>query len=137
MRREKRGRLNLLLIQQAYLVKKLQMGNIQKLKELKEVQLQINAWYQEESQKVKIQSKMDEINKSEKVTVYHHDLHSKYIKKSSILTLSTEEDGILEGHEACANYLEKNVEKILSGPANLDINSQRVLLNETQQVFTT
>ena len=50
--REKRGILNLLLIRQAYLVKKIQRGNFQNLSELKYVQAEIQIWYIKESEKI-------------------------------------------------------------------------------------
>ena len=58
--------LNLLLIRQAYLTRKLQLGFTNKLGELKEVHLLIEAWYQEESQKVQYQSRVDEFQQNEK-----------------------------------------------------------------------
>ena len=51
---ERRGKLNLLLIRQAYLVKKLHLGLFDKMKELKEVHARINDWYTEESEKIKL-----------------------------------------------------------------------------------
>ena len=67
LNREKRGELNLLLIRQAYLARKLQLGDFGKLGELRGVQLEIEHWYQLESEKVIIQSKSDEVSANEKV----------------------------------------------------------------------
>ena len=53
--KEKRGSLNLLLIRQAYLVKKLHAGSLDKIKEHKIVQDKINVCYHEENKKVQIQ----------------------------------------------------------------------------------
>ena len=58
--------LNLLLIRQAYLTRKLQQGLTSKLGELKEVHLLIEAWYQKESEKVQHQSRVQEIQNNEK-----------------------------------------------------------------------
>ena len=55
----------------------------------------------------------------EKVRIFHHDLHKKLIKRSSILKLQTSE-GELLGHDACAKYLEKSVAKLLLDPVTLD-----------------
>ena len=85
---ERRGLLNLLLVRQAYLVRKLHMGCYDKLKEHKIVQNEIQNWYQQENHKIKIQSKMEDIVEDEKVNIYHHELHRKFMKKSSILTLT-------------------------------------------------
>ena len=127
--------LNLLLIRQAYLTRKLQSGMSNKLGELKEVHILIEAWYQKESQKVQYQSRVDEFQQNEKTTLYHHELLKKTIKKSSILKLETD-TGTLEGHEACANYLEKTVEDLLLHPADLDKVAQETLLKEVKVVFT-
>jgi hypothetical protein len=72
---EKRGILNLLLIRQAYLVKKIQTGHSQKLSELKFVQAEIQNWYCQESEKIKLQGKVEEIHETENVRIYHHELH--------------------------------------------------------------
>ena len=108
MKRERRGKLNLLLVRQAYLVKKLQMGLLDKIKEHHQVKLQINAWYEEENRKVKVQSRVKEVNTSEKVSIFHHELHQKHIKRSAILKLTTE-NRTLTGHSECSEYLEENV----------------------------
>ena len=81
LKRENRGKLNLLLIRQAFLVKKIHGGCLDRIREHKEVQMRINAWYEEENRKVKLQSRIDDTNNSEKVTIFHHDLHQKIIKK--------------------------------------------------------
>ena len=127
--------LNLLLIRQAYLTKKLQQGFNNKLGELKEVHLLIEAWYQKESEKVQHQSRIEEFQNNEKTTLYHHELLKKIIKKTSILRLQTE-NGLLEGHDACAKFLEKTVEDLLLHPAELDEMAQETLLKEVQVVFT-
>ena len=72
IKKEKRGELNLLLLQQAYLTKKLQAGELGRLGELKEVQALVQSWYQEESRKVVLQSRVDDVEQSEKVRIFHH-----------------------------------------------------------------
>ena len=135
MNMERSGQLNLLFLKQAYLVIKLQRGDINTLAKLKLVQAEIQVWYEEESEKIKIQSRTDEIETSEKVRIYHHELHAKHIKRSSILKLKTEK-GLLEGHTACVQYLEQAVGKLLLHPANLDVDAQDALLKEVRPVFT-
>ena len=127
--------LNLLLIRQAYLTRKLQQGHSNRLGELKEVHLLIEAWYLKESEKVQHQSRLEEFQRDEKTTLYHHELLKKVIKKSSIVKLKTD-NGMLEGHGPCAKYLEKTVEDLLLNPALLDEGAQDVLLNEVGVVFT-
>ena len=55
--------------------------------------------------------------------------------KRLVLKLKTE-IGTLEGHHACANYLEKAVGDLLLHPAALDSAAQDALLKEVQPVFT-
>ena len=43
---------------------------------------------------------------------------------------------MLEGHSACASFLEKSVEDLLQHPACLNSKAQQVLLNEVVPVFT-
>ena len=60
--KEKKGELNLLLLRQAYLARKLQGGAFGQFAELRCVQVQIEAWYQKESEKILLQSRSDEVN---------------------------------------------------------------------------
>ena len=135
MSRERSGQLNLLLLRQSYLVSKLQAGNLSKLAELKQVQAEIQLWHEKECEKIKLQSRADEMDSAENVRIYHHELHAKHIRKTSILKLKTE-FGTLEGHEACSKYLEKAVGDLLLHPANLDEEAQDALLQEVKPVFT-
>ena len=135
IKQERSGVLNLLMLRQSYLVNKIQSGDLGRLRELKSVQSEIDLWHAQECDKVKLQSRTDEINQSEKVRIYHHELHAKHLKKSSILKLDTA-DGLLEGHEACSSYLEKTVSNLLTNPANLNEAAQELLLKEVKTVFT-
>ena len=109
----KKGELNLLLVRQAFLNKKVKMGQLHMLGELRTVHQQIQLWYQRASDKVKDQSRATEFQSSEKVTIYHHEIHKKLIKKSSILKLETP-SGLVEGHDACDNFLEQDKLKTCS-----------------------
>ena len=135
IKQERRGFLNLLLLRQSYLVRKLQGNNWETLGELKQVQARIELWYAQECEKIKIQTRSDEIEQGEKVRIYHHELHAKHIKKSAILKLKTE-SGMLEGHDACSKYLETVVSELLTKPAELDQEAQELLLKEVKRVFT-
>ena len=135
LKREKVGVLNLLLLRQSHLVRKIQAGSLERLQELKQVQLEIMQWHAEECEKVKIQSRSEEINSPESVRIYHHELHAQHIKKSAILKLKTEKE-LLVGHAACAKYLEDAAADILAKPANLDPRAQDILLREVKPVFT-
>ena len=82
---ERRGMLNLLMLQQSYLARKLQSGEIRRLGELRDTQKQIQDWYQKEGEKLVLKARTDEVNLNEKVRLFHHELHKKHIKKTSIL----------------------------------------------------
>ena len=127
--------LNLLRLRQSYLNRKLMLGDRSRLGELKAVHGNIENWYKKESNKVKHQTKVSEYQTSEKVSIYHHELHKKQIMRSSILKLETP-TGIIEGHSACANFLEQTVSDLLLHPALLDQVAQDALLTEVDVVFT-
>ena len=97
LNKSKKEELNLFLITQAYLTKKLQQGQQSRLGELKKIHLLIERWYRKESEKIQHQSRVMEFQHSEKTTIYHHELHKRIMKKGSILRLQTD-SGILEGH---------------------------------------
>ena len=67
--------------------------------------------------------------------IYHHELHKKKIKRSTILKLQTK-DGLLEGHSKVSAYLEGLVGDLLSSHPNLCEASQASLLGEALPVFT-
>ena len=133
--RERRGALGLLFLQQSYFARKLHAGDLHHLAALRSVQVRIEAWYEEESSKVILQAKSDDCSYSEKVRIYHHELHQKLVKKSAILKLETER-GVLLGHSECAKYLEDKVSEILLTPNPLDQAARDTLLAEVPAVFT-
>ena len=67
MNKDRRSHLNILLIRQAYLTRKLQQGSNFKLPELRQVQLLIEQWYDQECSKIALQSRVDDIHQSEKI----------------------------------------------------------------------
>ena len=133
--KEKREALNLLLLRQCYHTNKIQKGQADHLTALKTVHLLIEQWYSKESKKIQHQARANEFQSNEKTTIYHHELHKRSIKKNSILKLETE-NGTLQGHSACAAYLESSVEKLLLHPAALNPAAQQLLLGEVVPVFT-
>ena len=135
LNRERRGELNMLLLRKAYLAKQLQNGRTDRLGELRSVQMLIEQWYDTVSKKVLLKSRSDDVSQSEKVRIYHHDLHKKNIKRSYILKLQTE-NGLLEGHASCASYLESQVGDLLLNPAPLDRAARQCLLDEVVHVYT-
>ena len=68
--------------------------------------------------------------------LYHHETHQKHIRKSSILKLQMDENTLLGGQKKCVAFLESSIKDITDGSSNLDESSQRILLNETEKVFT-
>ena len=80
-------RINLLQLRQSYLVKKIQeagrgarrdrRGPVHRyLTDLRSVQAEIKQFYVDESEKIKIQAKVQEYNENENVRVYHHEMCS-------------------------------------------------------------
>ena len=106
-----------------------------RLAQLKKVQREILEWYDCESRKVVLQSRVDDVQQSEKVCIYHHEQHVKHSKKSAILKLDTE-DGVLVGHEACSDFLINRVTKLLGQPAVLDTSAQKIFLAKVSPVFS-
>ena len=131
----KTGKLNLLLIRQAYLVRKLQSGMSHYLAQLHYVQAEVVKWHENECQKVKLQSRCEELDSTENVRIYHHELHKKHLRRSSILKLE-EEGKSYSGHGECSQYLEHLVGQLLLQPAQLDAQAQQELLREVQPVFS-
>ena len=82
-----------------------------------------------------IQSRVDDVQQSEKVRIFHHEQHQKHLKRSAILKLETEQ-GLIEGHKDCSAYLEAQVAELLLNPAVLNFEDQGILLEEVEQVFT-
>ena len=99
------------------------------LSSFKETQLRIRDWFSKEVERVKHQSRVNDVQNSEKVQIYHHEIHKKHLKRSVILKLKTDK-GNVEGHAACSEFLEKQVEDLLVHPAVLDPLSQKDLLAE-------
>ena len=130
---DRRSRLNFLLLRQAYLVKKIQINHSERwpvwIAELVQVQDQIQSWYRDIAEKVQHQSRKQEFQMSEQTRIYHHELHQKHHRRSSILKLKTG-SWIIEGHSACAEYLENLVADLLLKHAELDRSAQDILLNE-------
>ena len=116
-----------MLLRQRYLKIKIQQGQLSCLGELNLVHLLIEKWYRQESEKVQHQSRIKEFQESERSTIYHHEIHKKIIKKTSILKLQTK-NGIVEGHAACASFLEQTVEDLLLNHAELDLQAKQTLL---------
>ena len=134
LNKERRSELNFLLLRQSYLTRKLQQGKTKKLTDLKVVHHLINQWYDKECEKVKHQSRVEDITQSEKVRIYHHELHQNHVKKTSILKLQLPNQ-LLEGHSACANFLEKSVSELLLHPVELDPVAQDCLYHKEHHSF--
>ena len=135
----RRSLLNLLLLRQSYLVRKIQNSQANQwdthLPELLNIQVQIQLWYKKVSEKIQHQSRVDEYQEAEQTRIYHHEIHKTHLKKSSILKLMTD-TGLIEGHDLCAQHLESLVADLLLKPAELDEHAQQVLLAELEPVVT-
>ena len=121
-------------LRQAYLNKKLKYRYLERLWELNTVHPKIQLWYQRACSKVKEQARVDKFQSNEKVTIYHHEINRKLIKKSSILRLETSRS-LLEGHDSCTKYLEDDVKNLLLHDAGLLPSAQTKLLEEVTPCF--
>ena len=86
------------------------------LGDLKTIHNLIRNWYEKECSKIKDQSRATEFQQSEKVTIYHHEIHKRQIKKSAILKLQSP-NGVLEGHKLCSEYLDQEDKNLLLAPS--------------------
>ena len=71
--KQKRSKLNCLMMMQGYFNSDLQAGNWDNLWQLKQVQADIREWYEEESRKIVIQSRVEDVQNSEKERIFHHE----------------------------------------------------------------
>ena len=121
-------------LKQIYFTNKVQKGEMFYLGQLKKVNYNIIEWYDIESSKIVLQSRVEDVQQSEKVRIFHHEQHQKHLKKSSILKLDTE-DGLIEDHQLCSDNLVGQIEDLLPNPAVLNPLAQSTLLSEVDQVF--
>ena len=133
--REKKARLNFLLLAQIHLSKKVTKGKMDLLPKLREVQLQINEWFEVEAEKVKLHAKLHDVEDSEKVRIYHHEQLYRVNNRCSITKLKSAE-GLVTGHRACADLLNKQTEELLGAEAHLCQDAQEALLADVEGVFT-
>ena len=69
------GELNMLKLKQSYLSLKIRDNSQTSLTELMMTNLLISRWYQNESEKINLMARSDDLNLSEKVRIYHHGQH--------------------------------------------------------------
>ena len=135
LNKAKRSALNCMLFKQSFYTKELQAGNIENFAKLRQVQSEIATWYENESRKIILQSRVDDVQVSEKVRIFHHEQHIKHCKKSAILKLDIGEE-VLIGHDACSEFLVGQVKNLLGQPANLSAEAQNILLAQVPSVFS-
>ena len=83
--KQRRSELNCLLMKQSFYTKELQAGNTNRLGQLKEIKVEIVKWYEKESMKIILQSRVNVVQQSKKVRIFHHEQYVKHCKKTSIL----------------------------------------------------
>ena len=135
MRKERQSELNLLMALQSFLSKKVQNGETSQIGNLKATQLKITEWFDKEAEKVKTFAKIDDMEQSEKVRIFHHDLRRRSLNKSTITKLKTPA-GIITGHRACSEFLCEEVRNLWENEALLNPASQEELLKEVEPSFT-
>lgn len=133
--KENKATLTFLMMAQTHLSKKTSKGDLSLLPKLKSIQLRINNWFDEQAQKVKLHSRLKDVQESEKVRIFHHEQLYRTNNKSSITKLKTPM-GVISGHKACAEFLNKEVATLLETEAELDEAAQDLLLDDVDEVFT-
>ena len=134
-REERFGKLNALFTRLDIYSSILQSGDLSVLTNHRSVQLEIDAHYRNESEKILTFARTYQIETSEKARIYHHSLIKRNNKRSSILKLDTPV-GRITGHSACFNYLEADVIKLLSSEHPSHPVAKNHLLNFIEPVFT-
>ena len=105
MTRQRRGVINLLNLQLSHATTNLMSDRSSIVyAEYESIKLKINNWYQEESKNLLLRCKARDIDESESATIYHHQMHQKRFKRSSLLKLDTPE-GMKIGHTECQKYM--------------------------------
>lgn len=133
--KEKKATLTFLMLAQTHLSRKVSKGNLALLPKLKSIQLRINDWFDDQAEKVKLHARLQDIQQSEKIRIFHHEQLHRCINKSLITKLKTT-DGIINGHKSCAEFLNKEVAELLGKEAELDEEAQEKLLDEVEETFT-
>ena len=78
LNKERMGILNMLRLKQVYYTSQVQ-GNVpNSLTELLTINCRISKWYQDESEKIKILSKCEDLGLNEKVRIFHHSQHQQF-----------------------------------------------------------
>ena len=134
-KRNKRARLDLLMMAMEYEAGKVEQGALDHLPELTRVKKEVNNWFEENSRKVIDQGRIRDALDSEKTRIYHHELLFKTVEKDKILKLQLEEE-VLEGHGKCAKHLNEEVRTLLGNPAKLNDKAQEELLTGVKVCFT-
>ena len=109
--KQKRSELNCLQMKQSYYTRELQAVKVDRLGVLNDIKARIGEWYERESNKVILQSRVEDVQQSEKVRIFHHEQHQ-HCKRSPILKLDTE-TGLIQGHQAFSEYLTNKITSLL------------------------
>ena len=82
--------IKMLYIKQAYLVKKLQKdySSVSYLPSLQTIQRLIKEWFFNYSKHIQTQTRRKEFQEGEQTRIYRHELHKRYLSKSSIVKLA-------------------------------------------------
>ena len=60
-------------MKQSFFTRELQAGSLELLGQLRQVQVDIQDWYENESRKVVLQARVEDVQLSEKVMIFHHE----------------------------------------------------------------
>ena len=125
----------MLYLKQKYFQNKIEEGNTEYLADINIVNLEIKQWFIEEAKTAILLINAREVDENETLNLYQHDLHKKKIQRAAITTLATP-DGLINGHKKCSEFITNEVSELLENEFDFDERSQKILLNEINQVFT-
>ena len=122
------------MLAQTHLSRRVSEGHLNLFGKLKAIQMQINTWFDNEAEKVKLHARFQDIQDSEKVRIYHHEILYRTINKSTIQKLKTP-NGIIQGHDKCAAFLNEESKALLETEVELDDAAQNLLLASVPPAF--
>lgn len=134
-KKNKRARLDLLMMSMEHMAGKVERGLLHHLPELRKIKKEVCQWFEDNSRKVIRHGRVKDALDSEKSRIYHHKKLFKTFERDKIEKLQLEGE-VIEGHEKCAKHLDEEVRALLGSPAKLDIRAQGDLLAEVKEVFT-
>ena len=119
------GVLNMLLMKQIYFNKQALAGIEHAKIKLSLINLDIKQWFISEAESAILLINAQEIEESENMNLYNHEIHMKKITRSAILSLDYPQ-GLLTGHKKYSNYNNENVTQLLENKNDFNKRSKKI-----------